>query len=655
MTDQPLSLAKNFDPLTIDNWRELAEATLKGADFEKALVSKTYDGIRIDPVYPRAETANNIATRRGPWHIVQRMDQPNIEGANKQALVDLENGANGLSLVFACAPTAYGYGLAIETIDDLDMALTDIVPDIIHLRLESGKSDTAAAAMLVALCEKRGIDLSKLDASLGCDPFGAAILSSMHPNRDEKIPQFIDMIQALNHRGFKGQIALADGRVWHAGGASEAQELAGILATAVAYLHAFEAAEIPLEKAVTQIGLAVAADTDQFLNIAKIRALQLLWHRVCESCGVSEAPVHIHAETAWRMMSKRDPHVNMLRGTIATFSAGISGVNSFTVLPFTQALGLPDAFARRIARNTQLVLLEESNLAKVSDPASGSGFAESLTRDLTDAAWTIFQKIEKHGGLAASLKDGWLQADVEMTKAARKKNITKRKDPLTGISEFPNIAEGPVKTLGGDPPWPLEDADPLDLPAPANGDWFEALIAMAANGATLAALSAPTMTGFEITPLTPMRLSESFEHLRDRADSCDETPKIFLANLGSVSSFSARASWVRNVFAAGGIEAISNDGFTDTTSTADAFKASRAKLACICGSDDTYKDQGADAAMALKKAGATNIFLAGNPGDMRGGLEDAGVTTFVHAGCDIINILETAFTALGVDVTGAEK
>ncbi|MBZ0215291.1 MAG: methylmalonyl-CoA mutase subunit beta [Fimbriimonadaceae bacterium] len=661
MTDQPNRFTENFEAVTRDDWQVLAASALKGIDFEKALVSKTYDSIRIEPVYPRARDAKPLASRSGPWHLVQRMDQPDIEAANSQALTDLENGANGLSIVFPGAPAAYGFGVAINNLDDLDRALKDIYPDIIHLRLETGARDTAAAATFIALCEKRGIDLAKLDVSLGCDPFGAAIFSGTHPNRDEKIPQFADMIEALNKRSFGGRIALADGRVWHAGGASEAQELAGMLAAALAYFRTFEQAGIPLEKAVTQIDFAISSDADQFLSIAKIRALHLLWRRVCESCGIEDAPLHIHAETAWRMMSKRDVYVNMLRATIATFAAGIGGANSLTVLPFTQALGLPDGFARRIARNTQLVLLEESNLAKVGDPATGSGFAETMTRELAEKAWDIFRKIEQQGGLAASLKDGWLQDDVKKVKTEREKNIARRKDPLTGISEFANIAEGNVETLGGEPPWPLETdvSSKLDLPAPGNDEWFEGLVAAAKDGATLAQLSTPGKPGFEIDPLTPARLGESFEKMRDLADTYtqenDQNPKVFLANLGSLASFSARASWIRNIFGAGGIEVLTNDGFADPPSAAAAFKASGARLACICGDDTTYGTLGAAMAKALKEAGADHIFLAGKPGDLRAALEDAGVATFVHAGCDIITILQTAFAALGVTAKGEEK
>ena len=203
--------------------------------------------------------------------------------------------------------------------------------------------------------------------------------------------------------GFKGPFAVADGRVIHDAGGSEVQELAFVLAAGVAYLRAMESAGVALEDAQGMIYARLAADADQFLTMAKFRALRLLWARIEQACGLTPKPSFIAADTAWRMLTQRDPYVNMLRATMATFSAGLGGANAITVLPHTLALGLPDPFARRVARNTQLVLLEESNLAKVSDPAAGSGGIETLTQQLCEAAWALFQEIEKAGGVFAAL------------------------------------------------------------------------------------------------------------------------------------------------------------------------------------------------------------------------------------------------------------
>ena len=231
------------------------------------------------------------------------------------------------------------------------------------------------------------------------------------------------------------------------------------------------------------------------------------------------------------MMTRRDPWVNILRQTVAVFSAGLGGADSICVLPFTQALGLPDAFARRVARNTQLVLLEESNLGKVADPAAGSGGVEALTDALVERGYALFQDIEKAGGLSKALESGAFQAEVAKVADERAKNVARRKEPLTGASEFPDIHEKPVSVL---------------LPAPA----AEKLSAKA---------------------LAPHRIAEAFEALRDQAEAADKRPTIFLANLGPVAAFTARATFAKNFFEAGGVEALGNDGFADAAALAEGF------------------------------------------------------------------------------------
>jgi methylmalonyl-CoA mutase len=347
--------------------------------------------------------------------------------------------------------------------------------------------------------------------------------------------------------------------------------------------------------------------------MAKFRALRLLWARVEQACGLEPKPLFIAADTAWRMLTQRDAYVNMLRATIATFSAGLGGANSINVLPHTLALGLPDPFARRAARNTQLVLLEESNLAKVSDPAAGSGGIEALTQELCEAAWRLFQETEKAGGVFASLEQNLIQRKVAATRAAREANIARRKEVLTGASEFPNLGEAQVAVLV---------AKPVEL-AP----YGEAK--------------------FKFDALPPMRLAVPFERLRDRSDEILKTqgarPKVFFANLGTSAEFTARATFAKSFFEAGGIEAIETAGFADPAALAKAFKASRAALACLCSSDKVYAAQAAAAAKALQDAGARHIYLAGRPGEKEAALRTGGVNDFIFAGGDAVATLQQAY------------
>jgi methylmalonyl-CoA mutase len=422
--------------------------------------------------------------------------------------------------------------------------------------------------------------------------------------------------------GFKGPFAVADGRVIHDAGGSEVQELAFVLATGVAYLRTLEGAGVALDEARSMVYARLSADADQFLTLAKLRALRLLWAQVEQSCGLAPRPLLIAADTAWRMLTQRDPYVNMLRATVATFSAGLGGADAITVLPHTLALGLPDAFARRAARNTQLVLLEESNLAKVSDPAAGSGGIETLTQQLCEAAWQLFQEIEKAGGVFASLEQNLIQRKVAATRALREANIARRKEVLTGASEFPNLHESHVAVL---------DAKPIAL-AP----YGEARI--------------------KFDALAPMRLAAPFERLRDRSDrilkDTAARPKVFLANLGTPADFTARATFAKSFFETGGIEAIDflpapssplAAGEMDFTALAAAFKASGAALACLCSSDKVYVGQATAAAKALQAAGAKHIYLAGRPGEQEAAFRAAGVNDFIFAGGDALATLQEAY------------
>src|SRR5262245_31623334 len=394
-----LPLATEFPAATRDEWRRLVEGVLKGAAFDARLVAKTYDGLAIEPLYGRKADARPVAGRAPgtAWWIVQRVDHPDGAAANAEALHDLENGATALALVFAGGVGAYGYGLAAEE-GTLARVIAGIHLDAgIVLDLDAGACHPGKD--LAALVQRSGVAAAATNIRFGYDPIGTAAASGASPTPWADVaPAFAAAIGDLAAQGFRGRFACADGRLIHNAGGSEAQELAYALAVAVDYLRALEAGGIALDAARAMIYFRLTADADQFLTMAKFRALRILWARVEDTCGLAPAPPFVAAETAWRMMTRRDPYVNMLRATIAVVGAGLGGADAITVLPFTLALGLPDRFARRIARNTQLVLLEESNLAKVADPAAGAGGIEDLTDKLCRAAWAAFQEIDAAGG-----------------------------------------------------------------------------------------------------------------------------------------------------------------------------------------------------------------------------------------------------------------
>jgi methylmalonyl-CoA mutase len=636
-----------FPPASREQWLALVSNVLKGAPFEKRLVSKTYDGIAIAPLYERDGGARAVLGRkaRAPWQIVQRIEFPDPAAANAQALHDLENGATGLALVFAGAMGSYGFGLAGDA--SLAHLLDGVVLDAgIAIDLQPGPRAEHVARQLTDVIRRRGASPTVVNIRFGFDPLGGLASGQSALSWRDDSARFAAAIDGLASQGYKGPFAAADGRVVHDAGGSEAQELAYVLATALAYLRALEANGVALGDARRMIYFRLAADANQFLSTAKFRALRKLWARIEEACGLVQAPVFIAAETAWRMMTRRDPFVNMLRATVAVVAAGLGGADSIAVLPHTAAIGLPDGFARRIARNTQLILLEESNLAKVADPAAGSGALESLTHELSATAWSLFQEIEKAGGAAAALERGLIQAKVAAVRAAREKAIARRKDALTGTSEFPDIAEVPVEVL--------EAAPLLSSPSPFVGEGWGG--GSGSCGNAMPSLTTPTPDpspqggGEKITPLACRRLAEPFEALRDTSDHALEKtgarPKIFLANLGRLADFTARATYAKNFFEAGGIAAVTNDGFLSREDMLAAFKASGAGLACLCSSDAGYASDVVEAATALRAAGATHIYLAGRPGDLEAALKAAGVGTFIYVGCDVVATLTAAHDVL---------
>src|SRR5262245_30987322 len=445
-----LPLAAEFPPATAEQWRKLVEHVLKGAPFDSRLVAKTYDGSAIEPLYGRKAQAQPVAGRMpgAPWSVMQRVDHPDPAAANAEALDDLENGASGLSIIFAGAIGAYGYGLPVS-----EAAIAHTLEGIhldagIALDLDGGAQAQDAGRLLAALVRRRGLSPAATNIRFGFDPIGAATMAGAKTLRISDLAAILGAaISDLAAQGFRGPFAPADGRVIHSAGGSEAQELAYALAVAVEYLRALEARGIALDAARGMIYFRLAADADQFLTIAKFRALRMLWARVEQACKLAPAPPLVAAETAWRMMTKRDPYVNMLRATIAVVAAGLGGAEAITVLPFTMALGLPERFARRIARNTQLVLLEESNLARVTDPAAGAGGIEDMTEQLCRAAWAQFQEIDAAGGAWPALQQGLIQSKVAAVRGAREAAVARRKDALTGTSDFPDLAEAPVAVL----------------------------------------------------------------------------------------------------------------------------------------------------------------------------------------------------------------
>ncbi|MGY1602606.1 methylmalonyl-CoA mutase family protein [Geodermatophilus sp. SYSU D00815] len=591
-----LVLAGEFPAATRDEWRELVAGVLRRAGrtelpdpVEDALRRPVATGVTVAPLYtpddagdlPSAVGVPGMApfvrgARAGAgssevpagWDVRQRHAHPDVAVTREAVLADLENGGTSLWL-------ALGEG-AIP-VDALPEVLSDVLLDVAPVGVSGG---LPAAEALLSLVEGR-TDLAP-GGSLGLDPLGAEAASGER----QDVAGLADLARRAAPLGLR--TVTVDATVFHDAGASAVEELGCSLAAGVAYLRALTEGGRSVDEAFAAVEFRYAATADQFTTIAALRAARRLWDRVGEASGASPdvRAQRQHAVTSSVMTTRRDPWVNMLRTTVACFAAGVGGADVVTVQPFDAALGLPDAFSRRIARNTQNLLVEEGSLARVLDPAGGSFYVESLTEDLAQAAWAWFTEIERAGGLSAALASGLVRDRVAAAWSQRQRRLARRTDAITGVSEFPNLAE----KLPERPPAP-------DL-RPTGG-------------------------------LPRVRAAEEFEALRDAADAAPTRPAVYLATIGPVARHTARATFAGNLFQAGGIATPAGDGVA-------GFAEAGTTVACVCGTDDDYASSAADLARELRAAGATSVWLAGKPS-----LGVDGVDGYVYAGCDALEVLRT--------------
>lgn len=601
----------------------MVDSVLKGAEFDRKLVTRTPDGLAIQPLSPRRADAAPVAGARGtsPWGLVATLDHPDPQEANRLALGELEGGADQIMLAFAGSHAARGFGLPDARDATLNAALAGIHAEFVTIRLEPAPfAGMMTAERCVEHWRSKRLTASALTVDFGIKPLADwARIGRLPSSWVSLATRLREGITALRAAGFAGPFLRADSRPFHEAGASDAQEIAILIAQGVAYLRLLQKAGLSPQQAQSQISFTVTVDQDQFGSIAKLRALRRLWAAVITACGAEPEPARLHAETAFRMMTRRDPHVNILRNTIAGLAAGLGGADSLTILPHSLALGLPDEAARRLARNTGLILLREANLARVIDPSEGAGSIEDMTDGLADTAWAFFQQIdsERQGALfamPAAMETGLIARAVATTRDTRLNAIRTRRIPVTGVSEFPDLAEMDAPVLKPAPP-----TDPQTGPFPA------------------------------------IRLAEPFEALRDRADilaAAGQPPRLFLACLGRLADFTPRATFARNAYEAGGIVALGQNGFpraeggTDLEALVAAFAASGASAACLVGTDADYAPEALPIAKALAAAGAAPLFLAGRPGDLEPALREAGVTDFLFAGMDLVQHLDSTLTAL---------
>lgn len=687
MKDQ-FTLLDDFAPVSYEAWREVVEADLKGAPFEKKLITHTYEGLDIKPVYtsgdwpgegrdmaadpsgfagfdPMTRGARVLGNATCGWDIRQEHAHPDRKVSNDAILTDLQRGATSLTLRLDAA-ARYGYdaddadaeqlagvdGLMAYSVDDLDALLDGVHLHMCGIGLEAGAAFVPGASILAGVWARRKVGPEQAWGAFNADPLAVFARDGKLPySVDSGLSQMADLaVWAAEH--YPGVVPVRVGTApYHHAGATATQDLAYAMATGVEYLRAMTGAGMDVDKAARSMLFNFAVGTNFFLALAKLRAARKLWARVIEACGGDEGGrrMRMHVKTSRRVITTRDPWVNLLRNTACCFAGATADAEVITTFPLDAGLGLPSDFSRRIARNTQSILLEESHLNRVVDPAGGSWFIESLTDEIAEKAWPMFQEIEKAGGMSKALASGMIAEQIDSAFQPRLKNIATRKDAVTGVSEYPLLDEK-VPEISKPDLGALRDRSRRKLTPgrePVSVSGVGGAVEAAADGATIGQISRGLWSGAapaEGTPIAPHPYAEPFEQLRDAADRYAEQrghrPRVFLANMGRLAEHTARTSYTTNFFQAGGFEVIGKQTFeADLAAAVDAFRQSGANVAVICSSDKRYPEVVPELTPKLKEAGAKSVVLAGHPGEQESAYREAGVDRFIYIKCDVLGTL----------------
>jgi methylmalonyl-CoA mutase len=595
-----LMLAGEFPAVTRQQWQRLVAKVLgvDGDSPERELATVTGDGIEIAPLYvgddsrlspgfpgqPPFVRGRAAGGNRSGWDVRQRHEHPDPAVAREQIMEDLEGGVSSLWL---------GLGDGRIPVESLPDVLAETYLDLAPIVLDAGERFAEAADVFLAVAAGRGVPAGALAGCLGADPLGVLARTGAGAGAGAGVPP-ADLAAAgltaaadLARRcaaDFPGLRAIVvDALPYHEAGGTDAEELGCSLAAGLEYLRAMRAAGLSAGAAFGQLEFRYAATADQFATIAKLRAARRVWARVAQQCGVTSdaAGQWQHAVSSWSMLTRRDPWNNILRATLACFSAGVGGADAITVAPFDAAIGQPDRLARRVARNVHALLVEESHVARVIDPAGGSWYVEDLTEQLAVKAWAWFREIERSGGLRAALAAGLVADRLAASRDERRDALARRREAVTGVSEFPLIGETLLKRPAG----PRQAARPADSPA----------------------------------GLPRIRWSQWHEELRDRADvhalATGSPPTLTLAPLDASRASAARAGQVTALLAPAGITTVTVGAAADgPAAPGDGATPDPSSVVVVCGSPEASADEVRAAVDRARGQGASTVVVAaGNP------------------------------------------
>jgi len=629
MGEKDLKLFTDFAPVTTEKWEAQINADLKGQDYERALVWRTYEGFNVRPYY-RQENLDNIqyldtlpgefpfvrgnSKNNNDWFVRQEIFVKDLAEANKKALRILGKGVTSLGFYFDCC----------EKISKADLAilLKDICLEAAEVNFVCGCDNCNCAEVFAEYVSEGQWDNNKVVASSSIHPLTALVLQGkMGDKAFENLKTVIEKTRALK----KFRVISVDGKWFANSGSSIVQELAFSLAQGAEYLTQLTELGLGVDEVAKKIKFNFGIGNNYFMEIAKLRAARLLWAKIVEvykpECKCA-AKLVAHSETNSYNKTVYDPYVNMLRTQTEAMSAALGGAHSITVLPFNAIYEDTTEFSERIARNQQLLLKEESHLDKIADPSAGSYYIEALTNSVAEQVWKLFLEIQEKGGFIAAFKEGFIQNEIKAMAAKRDQNIALRRENLLGTNQFPNFTEKVSKEL-------------------------EAYVFQPADYG---------VEGAEVETLKPYRGAQAFEALRYKTDVYskeNKRPVAFMLTIGNLAFRKARAQFSCNFFAVAGFEVIDNNGFKTIDEGVAAAKAKNADIVVICSSDDEYAalaPEAAYAALAPEAAEKLNneiLVVAGNPA-CKAELEEKGITNFIHVKSNILEELKRHQALLGI-------
>ena len=613
MAEQKLNLLADFPAISTQEWKDKIIADLKGADFDKKLVWRTPEGFNVMPFY-RQEDIEGLQTKdsapgkfpyvRGTklhnnWLVRQDIDAKDAAKANAKALDVLNKGVNSLGFKLNKAELSAAY---IQTL------LEGIYPECVELNFTVCVSKSVELINLLAdYFKAKGYDLNKVCGSINCDPINR-MLKKGKQLQASAVAEIIKNVYEAGKLLPNYTVVAVNSLSLTNAGAYCSQELAYAMAWGSQYMQMLTDAGVDANEAAAAIKFNFGVGGNYFMEIAKFRAARWLWAEILKAFGCAEenAKIKMHAETSTFNLTVFDAHVNMLRTQTEAMSATLGGVDSLTVTPFDVTYKESDDFSERIARNQQLLLLEESHFNKVVDPAAGSYYLENLTAQLAEQAWKIFLEVEDNGGFFKSVENGTVQATMQATSEKRLKDVASRKEILLGTNQFPNFNEVAASKIEKQ------------------------------QGEKACKCGCSVETGLQTLPTT--REAEQFECLRLQTEAAAKQPKAFMLTIGNLAMRLARAQFSCNFFACAGYKVIDNLGFETVEDGVKEARKQGADIIVLCSSDDEYAELAPKAKAAIAD-GNEILVVAGAPACMED-LKAQGIDQFIHVKVNVLDTLK---------------